>query len=142
MEGVARCRSSNSGELTWSYDGKTYRRKPGKIHDYGTGAHGTLSLQDGMPRALEVSCNVFFATLATKVGPERLARAIQRAEFGRPPDVANVAAYLPETGFGQVTVKVSPIEMATLAAAVGMAGSETAAYHHARLARCSLADLL
>ena len=46
--------------------------------------------------------------------------------------MASVAAYLPETGFGQVTVKVSPIEMATLAAAVGMAGSGTAAVGAAR----------
>jgi cell division protein FtsI/penicillin-binding protein 2/cell division protein FtsW (lipid II flippase) len=123
VEGAAYCRASNARELTWSANGHRFKRKPGKIRDYGTGSHGRLSLSEDMEKALAVSCNVYFATLATKLGPARMDHAIRQAGLSHPPKAADLASYLPETGFGQVTTKAAPIELATLAAGAGMAGS-------------------
>lgn len=123
LEGRALCRAANGEPITWEHAGRRYRRKTGAIHDYGMTRHGAWSLESGLDDATAVSCNVFFATLATRVGPERLARTIRAAKLSAAPSVERIAAYLPEAGFGQIVVTVSPIEMARLAGAIGRAES-------------------
>jgi cell division protein FtsI/penicillin-binding protein 2 len=124
VSGRAVCRSWNGRELTWSYGGVRYRRKVGAIHDYGDHGHGTLSLDDGLARGLTVSCNVFFATLATRIGPERLSHALHEAGLTVAPEPATLAPYLAEAGFGQIAVKAAPVEMARLAGAIGRSGGD------------------
>jgi peptidoglycan glycosyltransferase len=102
----------------------TYRRRAGKIHDYGAANHGALGLEEGIGWGLTVSCNVFFATLATQIGPDRLSQTIRDAGLRVAPGAKTLASYLPEAGFGQVVVKVTPLEMARLAGAIGRANEE------------------
>ena len=91
------------------------------INDFSHGGHGGLSLTGDLDRALAESCNVFFATLATRLGPETLREEMERCEIGHVPSEKRLASYLPEAGFGQIVVKVAPIEMARIAAAAGVA---------------------
>src|SRR5205085_768142 len=127
--GTAVCAGYNRQPLTWRYAGTTYRRPPGRIRDFSGSGHGTLDLENNIDRALTVSCNVFFATLAAHLGADTMHDTMQKAELSAVPPVKRLAAYLPEAGFGQVTVKTSPIEMAMIAAAAGVAapGSESSA---------------
>jgi cell division protein FtsW len=124
LEGSAYCLGSNAREIRWEYEGTRYRRKSGALHDFGRGGHGTLSLEDDLDRALSRSCNVFFATLAARLGPEALREEMLRCEMGHVPPAKELGSYLPEAGFGQVVVKVAPIELARIAAAVGLAREE------------------
>jgi cell division protein FtsI/penicillin-binding protein 2 len=61
-----------------------------------------------------------------------MADAIRRAGFAHPPEGARIASYLAETGFGQVTIKVAPVELAAIAAAVGMSDGGSGAPGAAR----------
>ncbi len=125
ITGAVTCRRGrNAEELTWEYAGKRYRRPPGRIRDFAEGGHGSQSLGQGLDRALAASCNVFFARLATEVGTERLRSAMLRAELHHAPTADRLAEHLPYTGFGQIDIKVSPLEMAMLAGAVGMARAD------------------
>jgi cell division protein FtsI/penicillin-binding protein 2/cell division protein FtsW (lipid II flippase) len=121
LEGSVVCRAANGEPITWAHKGRRYRRKVGALHDYGMARHGAWNLETGLDRALAVSCNVFFATLATRVGPERLAQTLRSAGLAVAPGPDRLAEYLPEAGFGQIVVRVSPIEMARLAGAIGRA---------------------
>jgi cell division protein FtsI/penicillin-binding protein 2/cell division protein FtsW (lipid II flippase) len=141
VSGAAYCRGYNGSDLVWRQDGVTYRRPTGRIHDFGAGAHGRLDLDRDIDHAMEASCNVFFATLATHVGASRLHETLERAELSAVPPVGRLAAYLPEAGFGQVTVKTAPVEMAQVAAAIGLATPE-ADEHGAAAARPYWVDLV
>lgn len=121
VEGSVLCQAANGEPLTWSWAGRRYRRKVGAIHDYGLSRHGAFSLCHDIDDALAVSCNVFFATLATRLGPERLSSALREAGLKVAPNPDSIAPYLPEAGFGQIVVKVAPIELARLAGAIGRA---------------------
>ena len=129
VEGTVFCNGANTRQITWTYRGIRYHRKPGAIHDFSRGGHGDLSLAGDLGRALSESCNVFFATLAARLGPEALREEMERCELGRVPSEKELGSYLAEAGFGQIVVKVAPIEMARIAAAAGVArveGSEAA----------------
>lgn len=125
IDGNITCRNGHNVEpITWEHDGKTWRRNPGKISDYSSGGHGPLSLANSMDRALTASCNVFFAKLAAELGADRLHRAMTQAELARVPSTAELAEHLPYSGFGQIDVKCSPLEMAMLAGAAGVARAD------------------
>jgi cell division protein FtsW len=121
VEGTVSCDGVNTSEITWTYHGIRYRRRPGAIHDFSRGGHGHLSLADDLGRALSESCNVFFATLAARLGPEPLREEMERCELGHVPTERKLASYLAEAGFGQIVIKVAPVEMARIAAAAGVA---------------------
>lgn len=126
VEGSVTCRNGHNAQpITWEYEGKRWRRDPGKISDYSNTGHGELGLTSGMDRAMTVSCNVFFGELAARLGPDRLHRAMEAAELYRVPSVDELAEHLPYDGFGQIDVKTSPLEMAMLAAAAGVAREDS-----------------
>jgi cell division protein FtsI/penicillin-binding protein 2 len=125
VDGGVTCRNGRNAEpITWAYGGKSWRRNPGQISDYSDGGHGSMRLSESMDRAMTASCNVYFAKLAAELGPERLHRAMERAELHRVPTTAELAEHLPYSGFGQIDVKCSPLEMAMLAGAAGVARDE------------------
>jgi cell division protein FtsI/penicillin-binding protein 2/cell division protein FtsW (lipid II flippase) len=124
--GAVTCRNGRNAEpITWESGGKRWRRPPGRTSDYTRGGHGAMRLEHDLESALAVSCNVFFGRLAAELGADRLHHAMQAAEFRSVPSEAVLAEHLPENGFGQVGVKTSPIELAMLAAAAGVAGANT-----------------
>lgn len=122
VTGSTTCRNGRNTEpVRWEYAGIRYRQNAGRISDYARGSHGTMSLEGDLDRALAVSCNVFFAKLAAELGAERLHEAMERAELQQVPEARQLAEHLPYDGFGQIDVKTSPLEMAMLAGAAGMA---------------------
>ena len=126
LTGSVECRrGANAAPLTWSYNGKRWRKDAGKIVDFSHEGHrvghGTMSMTADMDRALAVSCNVFFAKLATEIGPDRLHEMMTAAELSHAPSVKEIAEYLPYAGFGQIVVKTTPLEMAQIAGAAATA---------------------
>ncbi len=122
IRGTVSCRGGhNAAPVSWEWHGKRWRRDPGKISDYAHGGHGTMDLSRDLDRAMAVSCNVFFAQLAAKLGPDRFKRAMVDAEIARVPGVEEIAEHLPYDGFGQIDVKASPLEMAMIAGAAAAA---------------------
>ena len=83
--------------------------------------HGTID----MHRALVVSCNVYFAQLAMKLGPQALLAVAQPAEISlaRNNAVSRIRDTLPQVGYGQGEVLASPLRMAAIAAAIAADGS-------------------
>jgi peptidoglycan glycosyltransferase len=125
ITGSITCRNGRNAEpITWEYGGKRWKRDAGKVSDYSPGGHGGMSLRYDLDRAMAVSCNVFFGALAAELGPERLHRAMENAELRWQPTVDELAEHLPYNGFGQIDVKTSPLELARIAAAAGMAREE------------------
>ncbi|MBI3912260.1 MAG: FtsW/RodA/SpoVE family cell cycle protein [Armatimonadetes bacterium] len=120
-EGTVTCAGHNTSPIRWEYRGRRYQRPARRISCYGGAAHGSLSLGSDYGQALTRSCNVFFATLAAATGVDRLRETLRQAELGQLPAPDRLADFLPEAGFGQVVVSVSPLEMAMVAGAIGMA---------------------
>lgn len=124
--GSITCRNGRNAEaLAWEYGGRSYRREPGRVSDYGRAGHGALGLRGGLADAMAFSCNVFFARAAVEVEPELLARTMRAAELRAVPSLRELAEHLPAAGFGQVVVKTSPVELAMVAAAVAVARAES-----------------
>lgn len=122
VEARARCtRGRSANQITWSYGGKSWKRAAGRIRDYGSSSHGALGFPDNAAYALAASCNVFFATTAAELGVDEFREALEAAELKEIPEAERLAEYLPETGFGQITVRTSPVELAMLSAAAGAA---------------------
>lgn len=116
------CRSgANAAPVSWEYGGKRYEKAAGRIHDYGSGSHGSLQFPQDAPGALAASCNVYFARLATTLGVDRFHAAMERAGLTGTPEADKLAPYLPQAGFGQITVQSSPLELTMLSAAAGAA---------------------
>jgi cell division protein FtsI/penicillin-binding protein 2 len=112
----------NAEPITWEWENTRWKRAPGRIRDYGAGGHGPLRIPDSMDRALAASCNVYFAKLATEIGPERFRQAMQNAELQDiPKSTRALAEHLDAAGFGQIAMKTSPFEMARLAGAFSRA---------------------
>lgn len=82
--------------------------------------HGRVDLRKG----LVVSCNAYFAQLASKVGAGPLADVSLRAQIqiASPPTAANLARTLPFAGYGQGEVIASPMRMARLVGAIATDG--------------------
>ncbi len=101
------------------------------IHCYNNQAHGTVD----MKKAMEASCNCYFAALAKEVGAKNLSEVMQRCgvqmDYGF--DVAysqsvmhldkkSTESELVETGIGQGKTSVSPLYMAMVISAVANDG--------------------
>ncbi len=76
-----------------------------------------------MAKALRVSCNVYFAHLAIDVGAPALDQtARQQFALGHMPSLDKLGKGLPDCGYGQGAVLVTPLEMARVAQAVANNG--------------------
>jgi cell division protein FtsW (lipid II flippase) len=83
--------------------------------------HGTIDVHDGFVH----SCNAYFAQLAVKIGPQPLVDTAARLGISLTPAadvVARVRQTLPQVGYGQGDVVVTPLRMARLAAAIASNG--------------------
>jgi peptidoglycan glycosyltransferase len=90
--------------------------------------HGTLDLH----QALVVSCNAYFANLATTIGARALGETATAAQIAAapPPAEQNLRRSLPYAGYGQGQVLASPLRMARVASAIASGG----ALHDVRVA--------
>lgn len=104
--------------VRWQANGEIFERRG--IHDLETqAAHGTTD----MAEALRLSCNVYFAQLALRLGPEALSTYCHdRCGFTRGTDVEALAQALPDAGYGQGALLVSPLQMARFMSAVANGG--------------------
>ncbi|CEK12834.1 cell division protein FtsI/penicillin-binding protein 2 [Chthonomonas calidirosea] len=76
-----------------------------------------------MPEAFRVSSNIYFATLATRIGPQMFHDSLQEdMGFSHVPPLADFYADLADLGYGQGRMLASPMEMAVLAASVANEG--------------------
>jgi cell division protein FtsW (lipid II flippase)/cell division protein FtsI/penicillin-binding protein 2 len=85
--------------------------------------HGAVHLRQG----LVVSCNAYFAQLATALGPQPLldAASVFGIDVARPQTAGRLRRSLAHAGYGQGEVVVSPLKMARVAAAVAHGGLVT-----------------
>jgi peptidoglycan glycosyltransferase len=84
-------------------------------------AHGTIDVHDGFVH----SCNAYFAQLAVKVGSQPLIDTASQLGISLTPAtdvVARVRQTLPQIGYGQGDVVVTPLKMARVAAAIASDG--------------------
>lgn len=101
------------------------------IHCYNNKAHGTVDMQ----QALTVSCNCYFAQMATEIGPTKLREVMARVGMETPSkfDLAysqskiglesnSTESELVETAIGQGRTAVTPLYMAMLASAIANEG--------------------
>ena len=105
--------------VAWHYNNRNYSRK--RVTDEeGFVPHGDTDL----PKALRVSCNIYFARLGIALGPEALDEtARQRFGLRHLPPVSKLAEDLPDCAYGQGAVLVTPLEMARAASAVANNGT-------------------
>jgi cell division protein FtsW (lipid II flippase)/cell division protein FtsI/penicillin-binding protein 2 len=85
-----------------------------------TTPHGALDLH----RALVVSCNAYFASLAQRLGAKALAETAAMAQIAAAPAPveANLRRTIAHAGYGQGDVVASPLRMARATAALGTDG--------------------
>lgn len=103
-------------------DGRVGTRIPGWNRpirdDVGDSAHGTLD----MMRAIQVSCNAYFAQLGTyEVGAKRLHDTAELLDIPAG-DVAEIKKMMPFSSYGQGPVLVTPFKMARVAATISDGG--------------------
>jgi len=92
--------------------------------------HGTIDVHGGFVH----SCNAYFAQLAVKLGSQPLLDTASRLGISLTPEadvVARVRKTLPQIGYGQGDIVVTPLKMARAAAAIASDGI-------LRDARCAL----
>jgi len=108
-----------SPTIYWRANGVRYARS--KVHDdQGDPAFGTLT----MPRAFEVSSNIYFANLASRLDPDQFRSILtSKLGFSHVPGQAYFDADLPDIGYGQGRLLVSPLEMGRLSATVANGGA-------------------
>jgi peptidoglycan glycosyltransferase len=83
--------------------------------------HGTIGVHDGLVH----SCNAYFAQLAVKIGSQPLIETAARLGVSLTPAtdvVARVRQTLPQIGYGQGDIVVTPLKMARVAAAIASNG--------------------
>ena len=83
--------------------------------------HGTIDVHDGLVH----SCNAYFAQLAVKLGAQPLLDTASRLGITLTPAtdaVARVRQTLPQIGYGQGDIVVTPLKMARAAAAIASNG--------------------
>ena len=78
----------------------------------------------GLRQALVSSCNAYFAQLALKLGPQPLLDAANlfQIEPAKPSTAATLRRSLPQAGYGQADVLVSPLKMARVVSALAARG--------------------
>ncbi len=106
--------------VTWRFQGKNYARR--QITDEeGFVPHGRTD----MAKALRVSCNIYFAHMALVLGPKALLQSAHEGyELTHMPSAAKIGEDLPDCGYGQGAILVTPLEMARVAQAVANNGTE------------------
>jgi len=82
--------------------------------------HGSVDLH----RGLVVSCNAYFAQLALHLGPQPVldAASLFQIDVSQPPTAVALRHTLPQAGYGQGEVVVSPVKMARVVAAIARQG--------------------
>jgi len=117
-------------EIRWQANGKTYVRRNTR-DDAGDPAFGTLNMANGF----RVSSNIYFANLAVSLDPNRF-RGYLTDTLGlrHVPAQAKFDADLPDIGYGQGRLLVSPVEMARIAGSVANGGKLMQSRYVARLA--------
>jgi peptidoglycan glycosyltransferase len=108
--------------VRWKVNGQTFV-KPRLSDHPSMRAHGTLGLRD----ALRLSCNLYFAHLAIALQPQALHDTARALRFQHIPPPAEMAPALPDYGYGQGKLLVSPLEVANLMATVARNGYWTRA---------------
>jgi cell division protein FtsI/penicillin-binding protein 2 len=109
------CRRLRDGRAGAMVDG--YRRPI--RDDIKDEPHGTLSMQ----RAIEVSCNGYFAQLGTyKVGAEALKQTADSLDISSG-DLPDLKAALPFASYGQGPLLITPFKMARVAATIAAGGA-------------------
>jgi cell division protein FtsW (lipid II flippase)/cell division protein FtsI/penicillin-binding protein 2 len=95
-------------------------RRPVRDDPLDTVPHGSVDLHEG----IVVSCNAYFAQLASRLGPEPLLEASRmfQIDVARTPTPRGLQPLLPHAGYGQGEVVVSPLKMARVAAAIAAGG--------------------
>lgn len=110
---------AHAADVQWTCDRREYHRRV--VDDEAESAHGEVVFG----RALAESCNVFFATVGVGLGPEALWRTAHEA-FGLTlkdaPTAAALAPRLADSSYGQGLVTATPLEMATVVAAIENGG--------------------
>ncbi|HEX5475868.1 MAG TPA: FtsW/RodA/SpoVE family cell cycle protein [Vicinamibacterales bacterium] len=83
-------------------------------------AHGALDMHE----AMVVSCNAYFAQLAVRIGPGALADAARtlNISLARNHSLSRIRQTLPQLGYGQGEVVVTPARMTQIAGAVASGG--------------------
>lgn len=110
------CRHSERN-VRWKVDDKTFV-KPRLSDHPSMRAHGTLGLRD----AMRLSCNLYFAHLAIALQPNALYETASALGFQHVPQPDEMAAELPDCGFGQGKILASPLEVANLMATIARNG--------------------
>ena len=96
-------------------------------------ATGTLTL----PEALKISCNTTFAALGNKLGPDKLSAEAEKFGFNAksPYQLRSATSSIPtkmdapstaQSAIGQRDVRVTPLQMATVAATIANGGERMA----------------
>ncbi len=112
---VCRHREQN---VRWQAEGRNWSRR--WITDLEEmGAHGSVDL----PKAIRVSCNVYFAHLGLELGQDRLHEtAADKFKLTNIPPAKRLAEDLPDSAYGQGRILVTPLEMARVVAAIANGG--------------------
>ncbi len=94
--------------------------RPVRDDPMDTEPHGSVDLRKG----LVVSCNAYFAQLASRMGPRPLLDSAQffQIDVARQLTPAGLRPTLAQAGYGQGQVVVSPLKMARVAAAIAARG--------------------
>jgi peptidoglycan glycosyltransferase len=107
------------------------------IRNFGGGTCGDGSLT--LPEALEISCNTTFAALGVRLGDERLAAEAEKFGFNAPSpyELPAATSSIPtrqdvpataQSAIGQRDVRVSPLQMASVAATIANDGRRMAPF--------------
>lgn len=111
-----RCRHRERN-VRWKVGDQTFVKSSLRDHP-SMRAHGTVGLRD----ALKLSCNLYFAHLAIALQPDALHNIARALGIERMPTPEQIAPDLPDCGFGQGKILVSPIEVANVMATVARGG--------------------
>ena len=107
------------------------------IRNFGGSSCGADTLT--LPEALRISCNTTFAALGVELGDEKLAAEAEKFGFNQPspyelpaatssiPDQQDVPATA-QSAIGQRDVRVSPLQMASVAATIANGGRRMAPF--------------
>ncbi len=99
--------------VKWNIGGQTYSRL---IHDdVHDPAFGMLT----MPRAFEVSSNIYFSHLAVQLNQKVFRNFLISMGFAHIPAAEDFRSDLADIGYGQGKMLATPLEMASITAAVG-----------------------
>ncbi len=82
--------------------------------------HGAVNLRSG----IEKSCNAYFAQLALRIGAPALhdTGALFEIALAQPDTVQRLREHLPQAAYGQGEVRITPLKMARVAAAIANDG--------------------